>query len=144
MNKEELVNKINHALLDKDTIAADTNHPFHDFSIEDMEDTMEDFKELDSKYGDKPSWLISQIVSYLNEKDLLTFDLEEKSDQDDSWLEVILYLEVGVRNKITITKSVIWDGSFYYNCTDFDSFMVQLAETQLEINEAKFFNSFKE
>jgi protein-tyrosine phosphatase len=144
MNKEELVNKINHTLLDKDTIATDTNHPFHDFTIEDMEELMEDFTKLDKKFTDKPSYMIHYITSYLLEQNLISFELVEKEDQDDSWFEALIYENIGLKNGQPVSKSIIWDGSVYFATENFDQFITLLTEIQADIDSVTLFNSIKE
>jgi protein-tyrosine phosphatase len=144
MNKEELVNKINHTLLDKDTIATDTNHPFHDFTIEDMEELMEDFTKLDKKFTDKPSYMIHYITSYLLEQNLISFELVQKEDQDDSWFEALIYENIGLKNGQPVSKSIIWDGSVYFATENFDQFITLLTEIQADIDSVTLFNSIKE
>lgn len=141
MTKEELVNKINHTLLDKDTIANDKNHPFHDFTVEDMEDTMEAFTKLNEKFTEKPSYNIYNITSYLMDKDVISFELEEKQSQDDSWFEALIYENIGTRNGQVITKTIIWDGSVYLATESFDEFITLLAEIQADIDSVILFNS---
>lgn len=144
MNKQELINKINHALLDKDTIANDKNHPFHDFTVEDMEELMEDFTKLDEKFTNKPSYMIYNITSYLLDQNLISFELVEKEDQDDSWFEALIYENIGLKNGQPVAKSIIWDGSFYITVENFDEFIKLLAETQADIDKVTLFNSVKE
>ena len=144
MNKEELINKINHALLDKGTIANDNNHPFHDFTVEDMEELMEDFTKLDEKFTNKPSYMIYNITSYLLEENLISFELVEKQDQDDAWFEALIYENIGLKNGEPVSKSIIWDGSFYITVENFDEFIKLLAETQVDIDQVTLFNSVKE
>lgn len=144
MNKQELINKINHTLLDKDTIANDKNHPFHDFTIEDMEELMEDFTKLDEKFTNKPSYMIYNITSYLLEQNLISFELVEKEDQDDAWFEALIYENIGLKNGQPVSKSIIWDGSFYITVENFDEFISLLAETQADIDKVTLFNSVKE
>ena len=144
MNKEELINKINHALLDKDTIANDENHPFHDFTVEDMEELMEDFTKLNERFTNKPSYMIYNITSYLLGQNLISFELEEKQNQDDSWFEALIYENIGLKNGEPVSKSIIWDGSFYIEVENFDEFIKLLAETQSDIDQVTLFNSVKE
>lgn len=144
MNKQELINKINHTLLDKDTIANDKNHPFHDFTVEDMEELMEDFTKLDEKFTNKPSYMIYNITSYLLEQNLISFELVEKEDQDDAWFEALIYENIGLKNGQPVSKSIIWDGSFYITVENFDEFIKLLAETQADIDKVTLFNSVKE
>lgn len=144
MNKQELINQINHTLLDKDTIANDENHPFHDFTIEEMEETMEDFTKFNERFTEKPSYIIYNITSYLMEKDLISFDLEEKQSQDDSWFEALIYEKVGIKNGEEIVKTIIWDGSVYLATENFDQFIELLAEIQADIDSVTLFNSVKE
>lgn len=144
MNKQELINKINHTLLDKDTIANDKNHPFHDFTVEDMEELMEDFTKLDEKFTNKPSYMIYNITSYLLEQNLISFELVEKEDQDDAWFEALIYENIGLKNGKPVSKSIIWDGSFYITVENFDEFIKLLAETQADIDKVTLFNSVKE
>jgi|GEM_PF-4743591 len=143
MNKEELIAKINHALLDQDTIRNDVNHPFHDFDIKEMEELMEDFTKLDNKFASKPSCMIYNITSYLLEQNIISFELVEKENQDDAWFEVLIYENIGLKNGEPVSKSIIWDGSFYIIVENFDEFIKLLAETQVDINQVTLFNSVK-
>jgi hypothetical protein len=144
MDKQELINKINHTLLDKDTIATDTHHPFHNFSIEEMQEAMDSFTNLDKKWAEKPSSLIYSITSYLATMHLISFELEEKQNTDEAWFEALIYENIGLKGEQEINKTIIWDGSFYIVCEDFDEFIELLAETQADIDSVTLFNSIKE
>lgn len=144
MTKQELINKINHTLLDKDTIARDKNHPFHDYTIEDVEEMMEDFTKLNEKFTEKPSYNIYNITSYLMGENIISFELEEKQSQDDSWFEALIYENIGIKNGQEISKTIIWDGSVYLATENFDQFIELLAEIQADIDSVTLFNSVKE
>ena len=123
MTKQELINKINHALFDVDKIKRNEYHPFKDYTVEDMEELMEDFTKLNERFTNKPSYMIYNITSYLLEQNLISFELVEKEDQDDSWFEALIYENIGLKNGQPVSKSIIWDGSFYITVENFDEFI---------------------
>ena len=147
MTKEQLINKINDALFNTSKIEKEEFHPFKDFTIEKMEELRDKFKVDDQGkyYKELPANEIWSISLYLQEKQIIDFEIEEVMSQDDAWFQVLIYRAIGIKkNSIELFNPIIWNTNQNFNhLKSLDDFIEELACIQLEIDDFKFYNSFK-
>lgn len=141
---KKLIKKITHVLFDKKTIKRDKlNHPFHRYTEEDIEDLEYLFQRTD-KYSMPPSSEIFMITTYLNEKKIIDFIIDEKENTDEAWFEVLIFKKIGIRKRKPLHLYIIWDGACYLdNINSIEEFIKRIAKIQKDINETKFFNNIK-
>lgn len=144
MTKQELINKINHALFDVDKIKSDEYHPFKDYTVEDMQNLQEEFKVTSQQMSQPPASTIYFITSYLTDERLIDFQAEEKQNTDEAWFELLMYKAIGKKGDSEIGKTIIWDSCKYFNHIEsLDHFIDEIASIQMDINEFKFFNAIE-
>lgn len=127
----KLKEKIKDALLNKELIKKNLNHPFAEWEEEDIEK----IKTEDFYTG---SDLIENITLFLEEEGLIDFTIQYKMGEDEEWLEMRIYRPVAKDyNGKIIKKDIIWEIDYCSN-TSMDELIDFIVEKQEELGKINF------
>ncbi len=127
----KLKEKIKDALLNKELIKKNLNHPFAEWEEEDIEK----IKTEDFCTG---SELIENITLFLEEEGLIDFTIQYKMGEDEEWLEMRIYRPVAKDyNGEIIKKDIIWEIDYCSN-TSMDELIDFIVEKQEELGKINF------
>ena len=123
--------KIKDALLNKELIKKNLNHPFAEWEEEDIEE----IKTEDFYTG---SDLIENITLFLEEEGLIDFTIQYKMGEDEEWLEMCIYRPVAKDyNGKIIQKTIIWEIDYCSN-TSMDELIDFIVEKQEKLGKINF------
>ena len=127
----KLKEKIKDALLNKELIKKNLNHPFAEWEDEDIEK----IKTEDFYTG---SELIENITLFLEEEGLIDFTIQYKMGEDEEWLEMRIYRPVAKDyNGEIIKKDIIWEIDYCSN-TSMDELIDFIVEKQEKLGKINF------